>query len=240
MNHNDSQLTQLHRPASRRLHRRPAHPVVTSSAVRSSVAEHAPTVVAGLPKAMIREAGMFELLAAELRIAELEKELAEAREAASTDPLTGALNRRGFEQACQRELALARRSGLSFALAHLDIDDFKNLNDTLGHQVGDKALVHLVNLLRKSMRPSDVLCRFGGEEFVLMLPATSQEEAVKAISRFLREFSANVIPGTDRALTFSAGVVVQDLSESLEQAIQRADEATYAAKRSGKNRVVTG
>ncbi|MBK9027529.1 MAG: GGDEF domain-containing protein [Propionivibrio sp.] len=116
---------------------------------------------------------MFELLAAELRIAELEKELAEAREAASTDPLTGALNRRGFEQACQRELALARRSGLSFALAHLDIDDFKNLNDTLGHQVGDKALVHLVNLLRKSMRPSDVLCRFGGEEFVLMLPATS-------------------------------------------------------------------
>ena len=80
-----------------------------------------PTVVAGLPKEMIREAGMFELLAAELRIAELERELAEAREAASTDPLTGALNRRGFEQACQRELALARRSGLGFALAHLDI-----------------------------------------------------------------------------------------------------------------------
>lgn len=240
MNHNDSQLAHLHRPASRRLHRRPAHPVVTSSAARSSAAEHAPAVVVGLPKAMIREAGMFELLAAELRIAELEKELAEAREAASTDPLTGALNRRGFEQACQRELALARRSGLGFALAHLDIDDFKNLNDTLGHQVGDKALVHLVNSLRKSIRPSDVLCRFGGEEFVLMLPATSQEEAVKAISRFLREFSANVIPGTDSALTFSAGVVVQDLSESLEQAIQRADEATYAAKRSGKNRVVTG
>ena len=189
---------------------------------------------------MIREAGMFELLAAELRIAELEKELDEAREAASTDPLTGALNRRGFEQACQRELALARRSGLGFALAHLDIDDFKQLNDTLGHQVGDKALVHLVDLLRKSMRPSDVLCRFGGEEFVLMLPATSQEEAVKAISRFLREFTAQAIPGTDCVLSFSAGVVVQDLSESVEQAIQRADEATYAAKRSGKNRVVTG
>ena len=183
---------------------------------------------------------MFELLAAELRIAELERELAEAREAASTDPLTGALNRRGFEQACQRELALARRSGLGFALAHLDIDDFKNLNDTLGHQVGDKALVHLVDLLRKSMRPSDVLCRFGGEEFVLMLPATSLDEAAKAISRSLREFSAQAIPGTDCVLTFCAGVVVQDLSESLEQAIQRADEATYAAKRAGKNRVVTG
>lgn len=239
MNHNDAQFAHQHRPASRRLHRRPAHPV-TSSAVRSSVAEHAAAVIVGLPKTMIREAGMLELLAAELRIAELEKELAAAREAACTDPLTGALNRRGFEQACQRELALARRSGLSFALAHLDLDDFKRLNDTLGHQVGDKALVHLVDLLRKSMRPSDVLCRFGGEEFVLMLPATSLDEAAKAISRFLREFAAQTIPGTDSTLTFSAGVVVQDISESLQQAIQRADEATYAAKRSGKNRVVTG
>lgn len=182
---------------------------------------------------------MFELLAAELRIAELEAALAEASAVACTDPLTGALNRRGFDQACQRELARARRSGSRLALAHIDLDDFKQLNDTLGHQAGDRVLVHLVGLLHRSMRPSDVLCRFGGEEFVLMLQVSAVEEAVAAVSRFLREFSAQLIPGTDWAMTFSAGVVVHEPEESLEQAIERADAATYAAKRAGKNRVVS-
>lgn len=139
-----------------------------------------------------------------------------------------------------RELAVARRSGLRFALAHLDIDDFKQLNDTQSHAVADKARVHLVNLLRQTMRPSDVLCRNGGEEFVFMLPATTLDEASKAVARVLRDFSAQAIPGTDSRLTFRAGVVVPDPSESLERAIQRADNATYEAKCSGKNRVVSG
>jgi diguanylate cyclase len=182
---------------------------------------------------------MFELLAAELRIAELEKALAEARELACIDPLTGALNRRGFDDAYLRELARARRSGIPFALAHIDLDDFKHLNDTLGHQAGDRALVHLVDSLHKSMRPSDILCRFGGEEFVLILPETDLDKASAAISRFLCEFSVQAIPGTDCAMTFSAGVVVQSLDESLEDAIQRADAATYAAKHAGKNCVVS-
>lgn len=182
---------------------------------------------------------MYELLAAELRIAELEKSLAEAREVACIDPLTGALNRRGFDKACQRELARARRSGSRLALAHIDLDDFKRVNDTLGHQAGDQVLVHLVGLLHRSMRPSDVLCRFGGEEFVLMLPVKAVEEAAAAVSRLLNEFSAQIIPGADCAMTFSAGVVVQGLDESLAQAIGRADAATYAAKRAGKNCVVT-
>jgi diguanylate cyclase len=113
------------------------------------------------------------------------------------------------------------------------------LNDTLGHQAGDKALVHLVELLHKSMRPSDVLCRFGGEEFVLMLPDTELDDAAAAVSRFLSEFSAQTIPGTDCVMTFSSGVVTPDHAESLEEAIRRADAATYAAKRAGKNRVVS-
>ena len=181
---------------------------------------------------------MYELLAAELRIAELEKALAEARAVACTDPLTGALNRRGFDKACQRELARAQRNGNCVALVHLDLDDFKLLNDSLGHPAGDKVLVHLVDLLHRSMRPSDVLCRFGGEEFVLMLPVHSVDEAVAAVSRYLGEFSGERIPGTDRSMTFSAGVVVQGPGEALDEAIARADAATYAAKRAGKNRVV--
>lgn len=241
MSHSDSQFVQSNRPVSRRLHRRLAHCVMSScfSSTNVNVHERAPSTVLGLPKSLVQEAGMFELLSAELRIAELEAALAEAREVACVDPLTGALNRRGFDEACQRELARARRSGVRFALVHIDLDDFKNLNDTLGHHAGDRALVHLVNMLQQSKRPSDVLCRFGGEEFLLMLPDTTLEDAHAATSRFLREFSAQAIPGTNSVMTFSAGVVVQSLDESIEQAIERADGATYTAKRSGKNCVVT-
>ncbi len=137
---------------------------------------------------------MFELLAAELRIEELEKALAEASEVACTDPLTRALNRRGFDKACKRELARARRKGVRCAVAHIDLDDFKRLNDTLGHRVGDRALVHLVDLLHKSMRPSDVLCRFGGEEFVLMLPDITLADASAVLSRFSGSFLRKLFP----------------------------------------------
>ena len=236
MNH--TQAGHSNRPASRRLHRRLAVGVESSCGYRAGQPSMAPVVIGSLPQSVVREAGMLELLAAEMRIAELEKALAEASAVACTDPLTGALNRRGFDQACLRELARARRSGSRLALAHIDLDDFKLLNDTQGHQAGDRVLVSLVEMLHRSMRPSDVLCRFGGEEFVLMLPVTAIEEAAAAVSRFLREFSARRIPGAGRAMTFSAGVTLARLDESLEQAIERADAATYEAKRAGKNRVV--
>ena len=181
----------------------------------------------------------MNLRAAEARIGELEEALSEARAAAFTDALTGALNRRGFEDAYRREVARARRHGSRLALALIDLDDFKHLNDTLGHQAGDEALVHLVTGLRAALRPSDILCRFGGEEFVVLLPETALPEAAAAISRFQRQFAARAVPGRDVVVTFSAGVVLQDLSESLADSIVRADTATYAAKRAGKNCVVT-
>jgi GGDEF domain-containing protein len=120
---------------------------------------------------------MLELLAAEAQIRVLEQALTEARATAFADPLTGALNRRGFDEAYQRELARSRRRGGQLALALIDLDDFKRLNDTLGHQVGDAALVHLVSVLRKALRPSDILCRFGGEEFVVLMPDTPLNDA---------------------------------------------------------------
>jgi diguanylate cyclase len=239
MNQHETQSEYSNRPASRRLHRRLAFCVASPCVSAEKLPSQASSILVSLPKTIVREAGMYELLAAELRISELEQALAEAREAACTDPLTGALNRRGFDKACQREQARSRRSGTRLALAHIDIDDFKQLNDALGHQAGDKVLVHLVQVLQRSMRPSDVLCRFGGEEFVLMLPVSAIDEATAAVSRFLREFSEQAVPGTGLAVTFSAGVTLQDLDESLEQAIERADAATYAAKRSGKNCVVS-
>ena len=182
---------------------------------------------------------MLELVAAQMRIAELESALAEARNAAFTDPLTGAFNRRGFADVFERELARSLRSGNGLALALIDLDNFKHLNDTLGHQAGDDALVHLVSVLRSAMRPSDVLCRFGGEEFVILLPDTSLADAEAAISRFRQEFAGHALPGRDCCLTFSAGVVAQTPAETLDTLIGRADAATYAAKRAGKNCVVT-
>lgn len=240
MNRNVAQPVQSNRPASRRLHRRLEHSASAPCALREALPVRGPATIVSLPQSMVREAGMLELLAAEMRIAELEVELAAAREAACTDPLTGALNRRGFDKASGRELARARRNGTPLAIVHIDLDDFKQLNDTFGHQAGDLALRQLVSVLQRAMRPSDVLCRFGGEEFILMLPETSQPAATQVVSRFLREFSTRTVPGTGRAMTFSAGVVAPRFDESLDDAIQRADAATYAAKRAGKNCVVAG
>lgn len=187
-----------------------------------------------------QEAAMVALQAAEVRISELEKALAQACQAAFTDPLTGALNRRGFADAYQREWARARRNGSPLALALIDIDDFKRLNDTFGHHVGDEALRHLVSSLRGALRPSDILCRFGGEEFIILLPETGLMEACAAITRILRHFTAHPLPGHDVVLSFSAGVVIQDRYEPLENVLYRADAATYQAKRAGKNCVITG
>jgi diguanylate cyclase len=138
----------------------------------------------------------------------------------------------------ERELARSLRTGSGLALALIDLDNFKHLNDALGHQAGDDALVHLVNVLRSAMRPSDVLCRFGGEEFILLLPDTSLADAESAISRFRQEFAAQPLPGHDYSLSFSAGVVIQTPTETLDALIGRADTATYAAKRAGKNCVI--
>ena len=240
MNGNESQLVYSNRPASRRLHRRLASASVAPCTKKEHALTCAPESLVALPREIVREAGMFELLAAELRIAELERQLAEAREASIVDPLTGALNRRGLDDAYQRELARAQRSGIPFALALIDLDDFKCLNDSFGHSAGDAVLVRLVDVLRGSMRPSDVLCRLGGEEFVLMLHDATLPDAAGAVSRFQGEFAKQHIPGVDLAVSFSAGVVLHGLGESFEEAMQRADAATYAAKRAGKNCVVTG
>ena len=242
MNRSNVSLLHSNRTASRRLHRRSALPALSHPcvAIPRSPLENAPQTLVGLSRGIVKDAGMLELLAAELRIAELEKSLEEARSFALVDSLTGALNRRGFEKAYESEMARARRSGSRLALVMIDLDDFKVLNDRYGHLAGDKALIHLVSILQGSMRPSDVLCRFGGEEFVLLLPDAAIDHACKAVRRFLSEFSSRVVPGVNQAMTFSAGVVSHDYFESLEEVIERADVATYAAKRAGKNRVMPG
>ena len=177
--------------------------------------------------------------AAEIKVKELERELAQASELVQEDQLTGVLNRRGLEDAYQREAARAERTGKPLCVGLLDVDNFKQLNDTHGHQTGDAALQHLVRVTKRTMRPSDILARYGGEEFMLLLPDTRQEEAVEVMTRLQRNLTkAFFLHDNERVLiTFSAGVALRQNGESQANVIDRADKALYKAKRSGKNRV---
>ncbi|MBI3523295.1 MAG: diguanylate cyclase [Betaproteobacteria bacterium] len=188
-----------------------------------------------------------EMQAMRLRVDESEKEvtrlqgeLAQASEMVRHDPLTGALNRKGLDEVLERELAQAQRHDSTLCIALLDIDNFKKLNDTHGHQVGDDALVHLARVTRETIRPQDSLARYGGEEFIILLPDTSLNEAVLAVARLQRELTRKFFMNKNEKLliTFSAGVAEKGRDEPSEEVIKRADAAMYLAKRSGKNRVL--
>jgi diguanylate cyclase len=159
----------------------------------------------------------------------------------TTDALTQVANRRGLMQAFghRGRAARARRAPIApLAVGLIDIDNFKKLNDTLGHAAGDKALQSLAAAVRERLRPVDHLARFGGEEFVVLLPATVLAEAQQALTRLQRALSAALFMHDNKEVfvTFSAGVTEWRPGETLEAALERADEALYEAKRTGKNR----
>jgi diguanylate cyclase len=170
----------------------------------------------------------------------LEGELRKLSDEVCTDALTQVANRRGLMQAFAAEAARREREGADAPLAVglIDIDNFKKLNDTLGHAAGDKALQALAAAVRQRLRPVDHLARFGGEEFVVLLPGTALDEARQALTRLQRALSAALFmhDETEVLVTFSAGVTEWRPGETLEAALERADEALYEAKRTGKNR----
>ena len=165
----------------------------------------------------------------------------EHQEFALVDGLTGLYNRRWLDQFLLRQMSRARVSGESLSIAMIDIDHFKNFNDTYGHQVGDFVLVSIADCLRNSLRPTDLTARYGGEEFTVILPQTSGENAMIAAERVRESVSSLnlVTPGGLELppLTISIGVSELTASESMEQLIEAADRALYTAKESGRNRV---
>jgi diguanylate cyclase len=172
------------------------------------------------------------------RVDELEGELRRLSNEVHTDQLTQVANRRGLIQAFGIEQAKAERETQRIALALLDIDNFKKLNDSLGHHAGDIALKSLAERTQASLRPGDMVARYGGEEFVLMLPDTPLDEAQAVLVRLQRSLSAALFnhEGKDVFVTFSAGVTLYRPGETLEAALDRADVALYEAKHTGKNR----
>lgn len=180
------------------------------------------------------------LQSAQSRINALEAQLQEMNELIRADQLTGALNRRGLDEAFEREFARSARSGQALCAALLDLDNFKRINDEFGHAAGDAVLVHFAKIVGDSLRSMDVLARFGGEEFVILLPATSPADAMMIMGRIQRELAEQTCRYQGHALpvTFSAGAAVYHAGEAQQDLLNRADAALYKAKHAGKNQTI--
>jgi diguanylate cyclase len=176
------------------------------------------------------------------RVSELESEMQRLSDEVSTDQLTQIANRRGLLQAFDAERARLDRSGSTLSVGLLDIDNFKRLNDELGHGAGDDALKALAALVSKTLRPTDQVARYGGEEFVVLLPDTPAEEGQQILTRLQRSLTGGLFMHEQKQVfvTFSAGVTAYRPGESIEAALERADQALYEAKRTGKNRTCLG
>jgi diguanylate cyclase (GGDEF)-like protein len=165
------------------------------------------------------------------RIIERRRMLKAAAAIALTDPLTGLANRRAWEDELRREVARARRTSHRLALVMLDLDHFKQLNDTRGHQAGDTVLAEAAASWRSTVRTTDFLARYGGDEFAMLLPDCPAEYGETVLERIRTAIPADC--------SCSAGIAYWDGRETAEKLLSRADAALYEAKRAGRNTSVT-
>lgn len=176
------------------------------------------------------------------RTMELEAANARLRELAIRDDLTGFFNRRHFFELAEREFSIARRSLRPLALLMLDLDHFKDINDTLGHAAGDQVLRSLSGVFLRALRQSDIVGRYGGEEFAVLLPDTTAADARVIADRLRAAVAHNEVPWRQRSIrcTVSIGAAQFDLAHdaSVDVLIERADNCLFAAKSSGRNRLV--
>jgi len=158
---------------------------------------------------------------------------------ATSDPLTGLFNRRHFQAMAEHTVAHARRADEPVALILADVDHFKQVNDAHGHDVGDKMLVHAVGVLQRVRRDQDILARWGGEEFLILLPDTGPDGAAVAAERMREAVQASALAHGDELIrcTMSFGVTGVHRGEPLSDAVARADRAMYRSKEAGRNRV---
>jgi len=181
-----------------------------------------------------------DLAATRLALDHLSSELVETRQSLHEDSLTGAQNRRGMDTILLREVARAKRNKNRLAVAMLDVDHFKRVNDSYGHDVGDKLLVHLSMIAKSVMRESDALIRYGGEEFLLILSETDQQGASYVVERLRQVIAKTPLVYDNKKIdvTLSVGLAQLGEGENGHSLVLRADHALYEAKRAGRDRVV--
>ena len=178
------------------------------------------------------------MLIMSLLFSALRKNLDSEKSRASTDPLTEALNRRSFFELAEYELKRSRRYSQPFTLAYIDLDNFKDVNDRQGHHVGDELLMGVVTTITGNIRSTDILSRFGGDEFVLLLPETGQEAAQKFLTKIHDQLQLTMIHN-NWPVTFSIGAVTYlKTPATVDEVICQADMLMYEVKRSGKNRLL--
>jgi diguanylate cyclase (GGDEF)-like protein len=157
-----------------------------------------------------------------------------------TDPLTGVGNRRRLEQALEMEIGRAERTGGALSAFIADLDHFKSVNDTFGHEAGDKVLAAFGDMLRQRTRATDIVTRFGGEEFVVLMPDTDLEKALGVAERCREAFAASHVEPLPKPATASFGVAELIAGEQGSALLRRADAALYEAKHSVRDRVARG
>lgn len=164
----------------------------------------------------------------------------QALKMAYTDPLTKVSNRTAFDDTINRELQLAKRSGRNLSIIFLDIDHFKALNDKYGHACGDFALSSVASWIKQATRETDIVFRYGGEEFVVVLSDTNKEGAEVIAERIRNEINSHTLAYGVNVLdiTASLGVSTLEAHDSCNSLVQRADQAMYAAKQNGRNQVM--
>ncbi|MCF8094092.1 MAG: GGDEF domain-containing protein [Desulfobacteraceae bacterium] len=168
---------------------------------------------------------------------ELETAYRKITELSRTDPLTGLANRRYFKERYEEEFALSQRHEFPLSLAMMDLDHFKQVNDTLGHNAGDEVLKVFAWVLGQNCRLEDFPARFGGEEFIIFLPHTAADKALVFGNRIRETLSGmDILENPQWKVTISVGIAQQKIEDTPEGLIKRADEALYAAKRQGRNR----
>jgi diguanylate cyclase len=178
-------------------------------------------------------------------VAHLQEELESAKEESLRDGLTGVYNRRAFDRQITRLVDQSRVQGGGFAVLILDIDDFKRINDTYGHPVGDRVILALANICRQMIRSDDFVARYGGEEFVILLPGASRRNAAKKARHLCKSVAKTryTLDDEDEALTLSItvsiGVTALVPRDDVASVMARADQALYQVKTAGKNGVAT-
>ena len=178
-----------------------------------------------------------ELLSAHHKLKRREEEI---RTRSQTDPLTGIANRRRLDEAIAAEYSRVRRYGGTFALMMADIDHFKSVNDEYGHDVGDTAIRTFARVIRGQIRETDLAARFGGEEFVVLMPESRSEQAFICAERIRMQFGSESIPPISRRITASFGITMLEADDTVISVLKHADEALYQAKEAGRDRIVVG